>query len=157
QGSNNTLTGGQVVNGATTTVAVASSLNPSTFGQAVTFSATVTSQNGGTVGGTADLKIDGNTVQSGATVSNGRVSFNAISTLTVTGSPHSVQVVYNGDSNNQGSNNTLTNGQAVSMATTSLTVASSVNPSTFGQAVTFSATVTSQFGGVVGGTADLKI
>ncbi len=111
--SSNSLT--QVVNQSQTTTSVSADNNPSVFGQAVTFSATITpvSPGAGTVGGTADLVIDNNTVQSGVTVTNGQVTFTPVSDLDTAGSPHTVEVDYNGDTNFQGSNGTLTGGQVV--------------------------------------------
>src|SRR5581483_12172063 len=99
--------------------------------QSVTFSATIAPQFSGSPSGTANLIIDGNPVETGVTVTGGSVTFTAISTLTVTGSPHSVQVVYSGDSNFFGSNNTLAGGQTVNKATTSVTVSSTLNPSIY--------------------------
>ena len=61
----------------------------------------------------------------------------------VTGSPHTVTVVYtNTDGNYAGSTGDLTGGQTVSQALTSTTVTADANPSVFSQSVTFTATVT---------------
>ncbi len=114
--SSTTLT----VDQATTSVTVTSNQYPSTFGQSVTFSATIAPQYSGNPTGTANLVIDGSTVQSNVTVTNGAVSFTPISTLSVSGSPHSVEVVYNGDSNFTGNNNTLSGGQTVNSSSLSV-------------------------------------
>src|SRR5262249_17697230 len=83
-----------------TTTTVSSAASSSTYGQGVTFSATISpvaSTGSIVVGGTADLFIDGTRVQSDVAVTAGSVTFAAVSGLTVTGSPHSVYVFYNGD------------------------------------------------------------
>jgi hypothetical protein len=57
----------EVVNKATSTSAVSSSLNPSTFGKPITFTATVASSHGGSVSGTVTFK-DGATTIGAATL-----------------------------------------------------------------------------------------
>src|SRR5439155_7905575 len=80
------------------------------------------------------------------TLSGGSVTYTN-STLSVTS--HSITAVYNGDPNF----NTNTSGvvtQTVNQADTTTLVATSVNPSVFGQSVTFTATVAAVLPG--GGT-----
>ena len=130
----------QVVNEGTTTTLV-SSANPSVFGQNVTFTATVTATGGGTVtpDGTVTF-LDGTTTLGTGTIAAGVATFQ---TATLAVGMHSITAVYNGDP----ANGILTSTSAVLkqdvQASTTVTVASSVNPSTFGTAVTFTATVTS--------------
>jgi hypothetical protein len=103
-------------------VTVASTANASTYGQAVTFSATITAPKytGAYLpSGTASLVIDGKTVQSGKSVSAGKVSFDPVSFLTVSGSPHAVKVVYTTNSSNFVG--LLAGGQAVNKATLTIT------------------------------------
>jgi uncharacterized repeat protein (TIGR01451 family) len=123
----------QTVNQATTTTTLSSSANPSSFGQSITFTATV-SGSGAT--GTVTFKDGGVSIGSG-TLSAGTATF---TTSTLTAGAHSITAVYSGDSNFSGSSSpTLT--QTVSPAATTTTLSSSANPSTVGQSVTFTATV----------------
>jgi hypothetical protein len=131
----------QVVTKANTTTAVSSNHNPSVHGQPVTFSATVSAvaPGGGTPTGTVQLVIDGTNVGSAVPLTGGSASFPPISNLT-TGS-HTVAVIYSGDTNFLPSTGTLPT-QTVNKADTTTALASSSNPSTYGQAITFTATVT---------------
>ncbi len=127
------------VDPANTTTSVASSANPSVFGQSVTFTATVAASapGAGTPTGTVAFTIDGMPVGT-ATLSGGVASY-VTSTLSVM--THPMDATYNGDANFNGSSSGTLN-QVVNAANTSTSVASSANPSVFGQSVTFTATVT---------------
>ncbi|HEV2423608.1 MAG TPA: Ig-like domain repeat protein [Terriglobia bacterium] len=134
---------------ATTSTSVTSSLNPSTYGTKVTFTATVTASSG-TPTGTVTFK-DGSTTLGTGTLSGGKATF-AISTLAV--GSHSITGVYGASGNFLGStSSTLT--QTVNIASSTTTVASSLNPATYGASVTFTATVTSS-GGTPTGTVTFK-
>ncbi len=135
--SSSTVT--QTVNQAATSVAVGSSANASVFGQGVTLTATVsvTSPGSGTPTGTVDF------FDSTLKTDLGKVSLNG-STATLTlpmpaVGGHSIVVTYSGDTNFQGSNNTLL--QTVNLDPTTVVVSPSVNSAVFGQPVTFTATV----------------
>ncbi len=122
---------------AATTTAIKSSLNPSAYGQAVTFTATVT-LSGETPAGTVTFK-DGTTTLGARTLASGIATFN---TTTLTAGAHTITAAYGGDSNFATSTSSpLT--QTVNTATTAIAIKSSVNPSAYGQAVTFTARVTS--------------
>jgi Bacterial Ig-like domain (group 3) len=72
----------------------------------------------------------------------------AIATLGVRGSPHSIKAVYtNTDGAFSGSSGTLS--QTVNPAPTSATLTSSVNPSIFGQSITFAARVANTSGSAI--------
>jgi len=117
----------------------ASSLNPSIFGQSVTLTAKVHSAAPASPTGSVTFK-------NGAT-SLGSATLNAsgIATLTKTNLPAgslSITSSYNGDSETAKSTSASLL-QTVNQATSTTTVKSSLNPSLLGQAVTFTATVTS--------------
>jgi hypothetical protein len=81
-----------------TSTSVASSLNPSTFGQSVTFTATVTSS-GGTPPGQVTFK-DGSTTLGTATLASGKAT---LATKTLSVGSHSITAVYGGSTDFSGS------------------------------------------------------
>ncbi len=111
----------------------------------MTFTATVApSSVTGTPTGTVTFAVDG-TAQTPVPlqVVGGvdQASLPAISTLT--GGSHTIKATYNGDNTFSSSTaQSLTQNVASVIQASTTTLASSVNPSTFGQAVTFTATVT---------------
>lgn len=142
------VTGG--VTPAATTTSVASSLNPSTVGTSVTFTATVSSTTAGTITGTVTFK-DGATTLGTGTINAGKATFN---TSSLTQGSHSVTAVYGGDTNFATSTSTAVSQvvNASSKAATTTVVTSSKNPSTTTQSVTFTATVSSSTAGAISGT-----
>jgi hypothetical protein len=147
----------QMVNSTTSTTTLTSSVNPSAFGQAVVFTATVSPTSGsGTPTGTV-VFTDQTTGQTLGTVSLANVAGAARATLTAAlaiGS-HTIQASYGGDANFGASSATLI--QVVGKATTTTALTSSVNPSRPGQAVTFAATVKPNVGsGIPTGTVTFK-
>lgn len=122
------------------TVGVTSSLNPSVYGQAVSFTATVT---GASPTGSVMFGIDRN-VLGVAPLIGGTATSGTISTLPA--GPHTVTAAYSGDTNNAAGTGTLAGGQTVNLASTSVSVASNLNPSNYGQAVTLTATISGGFG-----------
>src|SRR5262249_21120831 len=141
--SSGSLSGGQTVNKANTSVALSSNVNPSLFGDNVTFTAAVSAvePGAGTPAGTVACIIDGSTVTSGVTLdSNGQATYQT-SSLTVTGTPHTVTVNFTDtDGNYNNSSGSLAGGQSVRYQS-AVAVSSDNNPSIFGQTVTFTATV----------------
>ncbi len=91
------------------TVGVTSSLNPSVYGQAVSFTATVT---GASPTGSVQFNIDGVAFGSPVTLASGSATSGTIATLTP--GTHTVTAVYSGDTNNAGGTATLAGGQVVS-------------------------------------------
>ena len=85
------LAGNFVINTATPTVTLSSSLNPSTVGEPVTFTATVPSSATGTV-----TFYDGATALGTGTLSGGSVT---LTTSALPAGPDSITAVYGGDSN----------------------------------------------------------
>ena len=136
----------QVVNApaaAATSTSLTSTPNPSTVGQTVTLSSTVTS--GAAVPtGTVTFR-DGATTLGTVTLVNGSASL-SISTLTA--GTHPLTATYNGSAAFAASTsptvNQVVNAPAAAATSTSLT--STPNPSTVGQTVTLSSTVTSGAG-----------
>ena len=127
----------QAVASADTTTTLSSSTAPSVFGQSVTFTATVSAvaPGAGTQTGTVTFSVDG-TAQTPVALSNGQAVF---STSALSVGVHTISVSYNGDPNFNGSTASLN--QTVNMADTTIALSSSANPSVFGEAVTFTATV----------------
>ena len=122
----------QTVNQAPTATSVATSGTPSVYGTAVTFTATVTPGATGTV-----------TFYDGATsLGTGILSGNTatLTTSALTAGSHSITAVYEGDTNYISSTSPAIT-QTVDPASGGVTLSSSLNPSTYGDAVTFTATV----------------
>jgi len=140
-GNNNAPSSVTIIGSAATSTVLSSSLNPSTLGQAVTFTATVASPVGGTPTGTVTFR-DG-------TVSLGSAPLDAAGQATVTISAltlgaHSITANYGGDSHfGASASPTITQTVKVNSSTA---LSSSRNPSIFKQAVTWTATVTSSSG-----------
>ena len=128
-----------VVGQAATTTAIASSNNPSVFGQNITLTATVsaTAPGAGTPTGTVTFK-DGAAILGTGALNNGVATF-ATSSLSV--NTHSLTAVYGSDTNFAASTSGAVS-QVVGQATTAAVLASSANPSVFGQSVTLTATIT---------------
>ena len=135
---------------ANTTTTIASSMNPSTVGQAVTLTAMVTSASG-TPTGTVSFNDGGTTIGYGTLDAGGKI---ALTFTTLTAGTHSLVASYSGDTgHNPSSSSALSQVvNAASGAATSTALASSPNPSTLGQSVTFTATVTSGAAGTPTGS-----
>jgi X-X-X-Leu-X-X-Gly heptad repeat protein len=142
---------------ASTSTTVTSSVNPSIFGQSVTFTATVVNTSGAAIitatpTGTVQFFVDGTALGAPVPLSGSgaaaTATSGAISTLSVSGSPHTIKAVYtNTGGDFGGSSGTLS--QTVNPALTSTTVTSSANPSILGQSVTFTATVVNTSGAAI--------
>ncbi|MCR4268815.1 putative Ig domain-containing protein [Nitratireductor sp. ZSWI3] len=119
-----------------TTTTLQTSASPSTVGDMVTFTASVTSSSGNPLSGTVVFTIDG-AGQPPVAVSGGSAS---LSTSTLAVGTHTITAAYSGDPGNAASTSApLT--QAVEQAVTTTSVISSSNPSDYGDPVTFTATV----------------
>jgi hypothetical protein len=127
-----------------TSVSMVSSLNPSGFNQAVGFTATVKPVGTGTPTGTVAFN-DGATLLGTVTLSGGTATF---TTSSLAAGTHSITAMYSGDANFSGSTSPALT-QTVGKVASSTSVVSSKNPSIFGTAVTFTATVTSSATGTV--------
>jgi hypothetical protein len=129
-----------------TTATVGSNLNPSVFGQSVTFNAQV-SAGSGTPTGTVTF-FDGATSLGTQPLSGGAAS---LSTSALTVATHSITVSYSGDSNYGGTTSAPLS-QVVNQASSTVGLSSNANPGAFGQTITLTATITPQFGGTATGS-----
>ena len=131
----------QTVNQDTTTTAVTASANPSVFGQWVTFTATVTAAapGSGTPTGLVTFYMDGSSTPLGSGTL-GCSGFAILSIKTLPVGSHTITAIYRGDNNFITSTSPTLN-QAVNLDRTSTVIGSSVDPSFYGQPVTFTATV----------------
>ncbi|MGB9489002.1 MAG: Ig-like domain repeat protein, partial [Terriglobales bacterium] len=130
-------------------VSVASGLNPSTYGTSVTFTATITSDTGAVKGRkngakpavvTGTVTWSANTGCSPSSISGGYPGTATCTTSSLATGSDTVTGTYGGDGNHNGGSGSVS--QTVDQASTTTAVASSLNPSEYGQAVSFSATVT---------------
>jgi hypothetical protein len=143
-GSTSPVLSQNVVAKTATTTTVSSSLNPSYVGQLVTFAASVTPS---AATGTVTFK-QGQTVLGTGTLTGGQATFN---TSTLPAGSLSIVAVYGGDAQYASSNSTTITETVNKVATTTMLI-SSPNPSSVGQLVTFTATVTSSTGATPNGT-----
>lgn len=135
--------------GVSTAVTLAPSANPSTVGQSVTFTATVTPSSGnGAPTGTVTFS-DGATTLGTATLNGSGKATYTTSSLSL--GAHSITASYNGNSGFDGSTSAAVS-QVINKISTRTNLVSSLNPSIFGQSATFTATVSSS-GGTATGTA----
>jgi uncharacterized protein (DUF1800 family) len=125
--------------GVSTTTSVASSLNPSTTGAVVLFTATVT---GNSPTGTVSF------TDSGASIGCAAVALNAgtatCSTAVLAQGTHTIVASYGGDAGNMGSSGMVSqvvNAGGGGQTSTMTTLVSSANPAASGASVTFTATV----------------
>ena len=131
----------QIVDKATPSVTATSSLNPSVFGTSVTFSASLTAALADTATGTVQWMDGATPVGSPVSVASAAAS---MPVATLTAGTHSMTAVYSGDSNFTGATSAPIS-QVVNKATPGLggfapiTVVSSLNPSIYQNAVTFTA------------------
>ena len=132
----------QVVNSTSksaTSTALVSSLNPSIYGQKVTWTARVTTSGSVPPTGTVKFTWEGCSIGS-ATLNASGVATLSKSNLNVYTYP--LTASYVGDANNSSSTSAILN-QTVKEATSAAKLTASPNPSTLGQTVTFTATITS--------------
>ena len=132
----------QTVNQASTTTAVTSSANPSDFGQAVTFTATVTvnSPGSGTPTGSVNFFDGGSQIGTGTLSVVGGVDQATFTTSSLSAGTHSINATYLGDTNFTTSTSTAIN-QMVARSDTTTTLTVSTGSSTLGDTVTLTAAV----------------
>jgi hypothetical protein len=153
---------------ATSSTSVGSSLNPSTYGQSVTFTATISGEYGSVkknvkgrvkAQGVKSQAVTGSVTwndsngpitctesgNSTTTVSNGTATC-TLSTLPV--SSDTITGAYSGDSNHTGSSGSTI--QTINAAGAEVSVSGTPDPSTYGQTVVFTATINGQYGLIKG-------
>ncbi|MCB0050624.1 MAG: Ig-like domain repeat protein, partial [Caldilinea sp.] len=147
-----------VVTRAATSTALTGAPNPSVLGQPVTFTATVTvtAPGAGLPTGSVTFK-DGTTTLGTELLDATGVATYTNSSLDVFGGgsddAHPITAEYGGDGSFVGSTSETLN-QVVNKATTTTALASSLNPSTYGNSVTFTATVSVQAPGATSMTGE---
>jgi len=125
-----------------TVTTLSASVNPQTFGQSVTFTATVSSASGGGATPTGTVTFFDGTAQLGSSLLNSSlIAAYTGSSLTV--GSHSITAVYSGDSTYMGSTSAPLIETIVQPAPiiTTTSVTTSANPQTVGASVTITATV----------------
>jgi alpha-tubulin suppressor-like RCC1 family protein len=142
---------------ANTNTVLTSSPSPATYGQSITFAATVSAS---TATGIVTFQDGGVTLGTGS-LSGGVATF---TTSTLSAGAHSITASYTGDANYNGSASGVLS-QTVNKISTNTVLTSSLNPAVYGQSVTFTATVspstatgiiTFQDGGVTLGAGSLS-
>jgi hypothetical protein len=136
---------GETISTGATTTALQCSLNPSTFGNAVTFTAAVhvTAPASGAPTGTVTFQ-EGTSVLAVKTL--GSTPQATFSTSALAGGAHTITAVYGGDTNFTSSTSGAVN-QSVSKAGTKSTLSAAASQAVFGQVVTFTAVVSRSVSG----------
>ena len=132
-----------------TTTALAASVNPVTLNQAVTYTATVASQSGGTLSGSVTFK-DGYAVIATVPLANNQAAFSTKYITPKTLGPHSITSRYSGVLYKAAGSQSATLTETV-RAPSQTALTTSGSPSKVGQPVTFTATVTSHYGAIPDG------
>jgi len=128
-----------IVSQATTATTLVSSVNPSESGKPVTFTARVSSSSGTPTG---DVQfLNGKTVLATVKLKSGSAKY---TTSKLPPGTNVIAAVYEGNSKYYGSTSAPVD--QVVLASTTTTLTSAPNPSTYGEAVTFTAVVTSSIG-----------
>jgi len=141
----------QTVEKAHTKTTLTATPNPSQFNQTVTLEAGVISLTGATPTGSV-IFSDGATTLGTASLISGKATL-SVSKLAV--GTHSITAAYGGGVKFNASSSAVVS-QVVNKARTSVALTSTPNPSSSGQAVTLTATVTGAFGGSPSGTVVFK-
>jgi hypothetical protein len=125
---------------AATSTSIVSNANPSTAGQSLTFTAVVSPVGGRTPTGSIAFNDGANPL--GTSVALDGTGRATLTTAALAAGTHAVTGIYSGDTTFLGSTSSVLT-QTVRTPTTTSTPASNLNPSTYGQTITFTATVNS--------------
>ncbi len=167
-GSTGTLSGGQVVGSTTTTAINVTGVSPAAedYGNNGTIQITaVLSWTGNgpaptagnvTIGGNGPSGTYGTTSCGAASGDTMTCSNTYTPTASDTPGNYTESAAFSGDSNYSASSSTQTNNFTINSATSSTAVGSSQNPSNWGQSVTFTATISGEFGMVKGHNQRVK-
>lgn len=132
-----------------TTTSVTSSIDPSVYGQSTTFTANVASAVSGVAfdnGGSVQFAVGG-TNFGGPVGLSGGIATIPDAAIPVSASPAAVTAIYSGDSNFSGSSGSLSGGQVVTPAPTTMSLVGTPTGSTeFGESIDYTATVTDATG-----------
>jgi hypothetical protein len=127
----------EYIGGFPSSTSLTTSGSPTFVGQPVTFTATVTSTHGTIPDGELVTFYDGTTALASVALARGVAVY---TTSSLSGKTHTINATYAGDKTFAPSSGTVK--QVVNKYPTTTALSSSLNPSNFGQAVTFTATVT---------------
>jgi hypothetical protein len=131
-----------------TTTTLTSSINPTSFGQSLTLTATITEQGAKAMPSGTVTFTDGSAIIGAASVIDGIASLN---TSTLVAGTHTITATYGGDGNYAVSTSAALT-QVVNVVPTNITLSSNANPVEPNQQITYTATVTGQYGGVLTGS-----
>jgi Bacterial Ig-like domain (group 3) len=121
-----------------TTTSIASTINPATYGQSITFNAAVQGAHGTPLGSVNFL--DGRNVLGTGTLTSGGAATLSVSTLSV--GTHAITAVYGATPNSASSTSAvLSEVIQLALATSTTTLTANTNPATSGQTITFAASV----------------
>jgi hypothetical protein len=142
----------EVINKAASTAKLAATPNPSAYDESVHFTATVKSATTGTPAGTVTFLDGASTIDTATLNAAGSATF---STGALKVGEHSLTVEYGGNADFSKSTSAKVTAN-VDKASTTNKLASSLNPSTHGDKVTFTAKITPAYGGSPSGTVTFK-
>jgi Bacterial Ig-like domain (group 3)/FG-GAP-like repeat/RTX calcium-binding nonapeptide repeat (4 copies)/FG-GAP repeat len=129
----------QQINTADTTTTLATSGSPVTAGQSVTLTATVTANSPSTATPTGIVAFFDGTTLLGTSTLSGNVA--TLSTANLGAGMHSISAHYNASGNFSASPTSNTVAQYIAQAATTVTLAGSGSPTSYGQSATFTATI----------------
>jgi uncharacterized repeat protein (TIGR03803 family) len=170
--SSSAQTNNFTINSASSTTSVSSSMNPSNYGQSVTFTATINGENGNVKGRrsrkgvksqvvTGTVTWSSNTGCGTTTMTTGNPGTAMCTTTSLPGGTDTIAATYSGDSNHSGSTGTLSGGQVVQSQPRTLINVTSVIPASesYGQnqPITITAVLSWTGSGVAPTASDVAI
>jgi hypothetical protein len=141
----------QTVNPATSQLGISTTANPSTFGQAVTINAVISTTTNFTASNSGTVAFFDNGVSLGSVTLPGNTNAAALTTTALSVGSHSITVSYTGDSNFAPCTSAAF-AQTVNLEPSTTTIASSSYTPAFNQSITLTAVVHPQSGTTATGT-----